>query len=166
MTEGNTKHTRTHERTECAGPYIGRNHDSLIAGESDLNKRLSEFCRTEYGDYAIYGDPAYAHDEFVFKPHDRAVLTHHEHIAKTPMCSARVAVERAIGRVVNVFPALDFLRTARSVQTHEGLKYMVAVFLTNCLTYIRGSNQICVFLKKLKIAPRPLKQKPLVRSKY
>ena len=131
--------------TDCAGPYPGRPHDNCIAEQSDLNERLSEFCRTPLGDYAIYGDPAYGHEEFIFKPFDRAVLTFQEAVANALMSSARVAVEHAIGHVVSTVPALDFVHTARNKQTLQGQKYLVAVILRNFMTCIRGSNQISDF---------------------
>jgi nuclease HARBI1 len=131
--------------TDCAGPYPGRDHDKKIADVSHLNERLSRFCRTEYGDYAIYGDPAYEDEEFIFSPFNRAVLTLQEAVSNTIMSSARVSVEHAIGQVVTTFPALDFVRTARAKQTHVGIKYLVSVILRNFLTCIRGTNQICEF---------------------
>jgi hypothetical protein len=130
---------------DCAGPYPGRPHDAWIAEHSDLNERLSEFCRTPFGDYAIYGDPAYGHDEFIFKPFDRAVLSFQEAVANAVMSSARVSVEHAIGHVVSTFPALDFVRTARNKQTLHGQKYLVAVIMRNLMTCIRGANQISDF---------------------
>jgi len=138
------------------GPYPGRDHDSNIVARSDLEERLSTFAHYPVADgngrgvdYQIYGDPAYARSRFIRKPFNRLRGTALERQYNSTMSSGRVSVENAIGTVVGIFPALDFLRLERSLAGGASVctRYLVAVIFRNMFTCIRGHNQISKFFE-------------------
>lgn len=129
---------------DVAGPYSGRDHDSLLATRCFLDQRLGEFSSYPHlgTDFLIYGDPAYAGSRFIHKPYRRVGATEFEQVHNTIMSTARVQVEVAIGEVTKIFPAMDFTRLERLYSVDVGKKYLVAVLLRNAFTVIRGENPI------------------------
>lgn len=127
---------------DVAGPYQGRESDSTIVEHARLEERLSVFCTHAGSDYKLYGDPAFAASRFIAKPFRRTVATEVESITNTRMSRVRVTVEQAIGHVTQTFSAMDFVRTERQGDGDVCKKYLVACFLRNCMTCIRGGNQI------------------------
>jgi hypothetical protein len=61
------------------------------------------------------------------------------------LLQARVSVEWGFGLVTNTFQTTDFARWNRMFLTRPALQYRVATLLRNCITCIRGSNQISRF---------------------
>lgn len=127
---------------DVAGPYTGREADSTIVEHARLQDRLSAFCTHAGCDYKLYGDPAFAASRFIAKPFRRTVATEVESITNTRMSRVRVTVEQAIGHVTQTFSAMDFVRTERQADGDVCKKYLIACFLRNCMTCMRGGNQI------------------------
>lgn len=127
---------------EVAGPYPGRVSDSTMVDESRLLERLAAFSTHAGRDYKLYGDPAFGASRFISKPFRRTVASHVESIRNTRMSRMRVTVEQAIGHITQQFSAMDFSRTERKGDGEVCKKYLVACFLRNCMTCIRGGNQI------------------------
>ena len=127
---------------EVAGPYPGRVSDSTMVLESRVEERLADFCAQGGRDYKLYGDPAFGASRFISKPFRRTVATEVESIRNTRMSRMRVTVEQAIGHVTQQFSAMDFVRTERVGDGDVCKRYLVACFLRNVLTCVRGGNQI------------------------
>lgn len=110
--------------------------------ESRLLDRLSDFCTIVGRDYKLYGDPAFGASCFIAKPFRRTVASQVESIRNTRMSRLRVTVEQAIGHVTQAFSAMDFVRTERVGDGDVCKRYLVACFLRNVMTCVRGGNQI------------------------
>ena len=127
---------------EVAGPYPGRVADSRMVRYARLEQRLASFCLLAGRSFQLYGDPAFRASQFIAKPHRRVGATEAQSMMNTRMSRVRVTVEQAIGHVSQSFPAMDFVRTERVGDGDVCKKYLCACFLRNCLTCIRGGNQI------------------------
>lgn len=125
-----------------AGPYSGRVHDSELVRCCKLEERLGQFSRVDGVDYKVYGDPAFGQSTFISRPFQRLVATAVEQLYNTAMSKVRVSVEQAIGHVTQHFSALDFVRCERVGDGEVAKKYLVACFLRNVMTCVRGGNQI------------------------
>ena len=128
------------------GPIAGRHHDGWLVSHSDLLAELATFSyRMEGGaraPYFVYGDAAFARNQYLQKPIVKAVLTPEEGDANARWSSVRVSVEHAIGGVTNTWQALDFLRQEKLGLSPLGTKYKVAVLLYNALNCVRGGSQV------------------------
>jgi hypothetical protein len=78
-----------------------------------------------------------------------------EEDANARYSSARVAVEHLIGAVSNTWQALEFKRTEKVCLSAVALRYRVGVFLYNCLTCMRGGNQVS---QRFMVEPPTLQQ--------
>jgi hypothetical protein len=132
---------------DIAGPYPGSVSDSRMVTESRLLDRLRAFSITAGRSYKLYGDPAFGASRFISKPFRRTMATEVESIRNTRMSSVRVTVEQAIGHVTQSFSAMDFGRTQRVGDGDVCKKYLVACFFRNCMTCIRGGNQISKYFE-------------------
>jgi len=107
---------------------------------------LPTFCVDSNDEvYYIYGDPAYPLRTFLQRPFKGSLLTLEQEEYNTKMSRVRVTVEWAFKDVSSIFSALDFTRQEKIRLSPLALKYKVAVILTNCLTCIRGHNQISLY---------------------
>lgn len=127
---------------EVAGPYSGRVSDSRMVRLSGLQTPMAVFSTHAGRDYKLYGDPAFGASRFISKPFRRVVASQVESIRNTRMSRVQVTVEQAIGHITQRFSAMDFTRTERVRHGEVCKKYLVACFLKNCMTCIRGGNQI------------------------
>jgi len=127
---------------DVAGPYSGRVSDSTMVRDCRLQERLAAFSTIAGQDFKLYGDPAFARSRFISKPFVRSTATEAESIRNTRMSSVRVTVEQVIGHMSQTFPSMDFVRTERVGDGDVCRKYLMACFLRNCMTCIRGGNQI------------------------
>lgn len=128
------------------GPVSGRRHDAFILDVSEVFTELPTFATypqhpAPYDKFYIYGDPAYPQRSYVRCPF-KGVVTPDEHKCNSRMSSVRVTVEWGFKEVSSRFAALDFVRQEKIRQGPVALKYLVAVFLTNCLTCLDRDNQI------------------------
>ena len=130
---------------DVAGPYAGRMHDSSMVTASRLEARLEQFMVIHGKDFTIYGDPAYRAARFVRKPRQRIGASAADKLYNRTMSRARVAVEHVIGHVTQQFAALDYTRTQRLEDRQVSKQYLVAIFLLNVRTCLRGGNQISKF---------------------
>jgi hypothetical protein len=120
-------------------------HDNKIARLSNLDYRLSTFCRFPgfpHPEFYIYGDPAYGRTRYIQKPYPRLSANGAQQRHNTTMSSVRVSVENQIGEVTNTFPGLDFTRSQKLGNRTACSMYLAAVILRNLLTCVRGYNQV------------------------
>lgn len=137
------------------GPCAGRHHDAHLVEESELVDTLASFCVVGDESYYIYGDKAYPAGEFIQRPIQKVIMSVEEEDANARYSSARVAVEHLIGAVSNTWQALEFKRTEKVCLSAVALRYRVGVFLYNCLTCMRGGNQVS---QRFMVEPPTLQQ--------
>ena len=126
------------------GPEGGRESDIDLLRLSGLDRKLEPLYRDGETTWFIYGDPAYsfAGARHVIGPYRLANPTPEQEHCNMCMSSVRVSVENAIGSITNKWCALDFVRQEKTGWSAIGLKYLVAVILSNFMTCVRGGNQI------------------------
>lgn len=116
------------------GPMLGRRHDVTLLGLSGLMDTLQTWFNDEEGEpYYIYGDPAYPMSPWMLSPY-KGVLTDAQQEFNKSMSSVRTTVEWGFGRVVALWPYVDYKKKQQVGLSACGLgkQYQVAGFLTNC----------------------------------
>jgi len=114
------------------GPVEGRIHDSAVWTESGMSDILNAHAYTPDGSpLQVYGDPAYGINEHLISPFGGAFNTHNEREWNKSMSRVRIVVEWCFKEVLQLFSALDFTRTQRSLVSAIGLLYSVSVLLYN-----------------------------------
>lgn len=124
----------------CSKAMEGCRHDSAILIHSNIEETIHGDQR--FNGYLLYGDPAYRQDlDFVIGPY-RGVITQEQQDFNAAMSKHRVCVEWGFGIVLNNWTFMEHKKPLKVLGTPVGLFYQVAVLLTNCLTCLKGSNQI------------------------
>lgn len=116
------------------GPMLGRRHDVALLGESQLLQSMMDSFHDAAGEpYYIYGDPAYQISPWLMAPY-KGVLTPEQQDFNSGMSRVRVTVEWGFGRVVALFPYVDYVKKQQVGLSACGLgkQYAVAGMLTNC----------------------------------
>jgi hypothetical protein len=120
------------------GGLEARKHDRTLLTESKIEAHLQSVgC---FGNYFIYGDPAYGCTSHFICPYDTVLLTEEKKNFNKTMSKLRICVEWAFGDVVRYWSALDMRSQMKIQRTPCALHYTVAVLLTNCITMLRGRN--------------------------
>src|SRR2546421_886718 len=130
------------------GPVVGKTGDYKLWLESGLSEKL----RTLMGHLPagerllVYGDAAYKAGAYGLVGAKTAPaggeLSSKEREYNKAMSSFRIVVENAFGIVSNKWRANGFTMGLRAGSSQVGSIYLVSVLLTNCLTCIRGGNQV------------------------
>ncbi|CAB1120258.1 unnamed protein product [Ectocarpus sp. CCAP 1310/34] len=113
------------------GPMLGRRHDVALLGLSGLLETLMQSFNDAAGaPYYIFGDPAYQVSPWLMAPY-KGLLS----VAEVAFMSrVRVTVEWGFGRVVALWPFVDYVKKQQVALSACGLgkQYAVAGILTNC----------------------------------
>jgi hypothetical protein len=82
--------------------------------------------------YHIYGDKGYQVEGRLSSPYEGNNLTADESWYNMGMSTVRVLVENTFGKVVSLWPYIDYPKRQKVFESPIGRQYIVAVFLTNC----------------------------------
>lgn len=124
------------------GPMLGRRHDVTLLGQSALLLYMQQWFNNPAGEpYCIYGDPAYQISPWLLAPY-KGALTPGQQDFNTAMSSCRVTVEWGFGKIVALWPYVDYAKKQQVGLSAVGLgkQYSVAGILTNCHTCFYGNN--------------------------
>jgi nuclease HARBI1 len=94
-------------KVDLIGPREGRRHDFGMLREKCLLSRL-ENIRTALGDATIYGDQAYPISSVLLVPFKGACISEFQQEWNSKMSRVRVFVEWCFGKVLMLFPFVDF----------------------------------------------------------
>jgi hypothetical protein len=133
------------------GPVAGRHHDLFVLLQSQLANILSGDDR--FTNYIIYGDPGYTYSSILCCPFKGSALSPEQLEFNKAMSSVRVSVEWSFGIITNLFQHLDWKRGQRLLLSPVCEQYLVATLLTNCVTCLRGQNEVSL---KFKLQPPTL----------
>jgi nuclease HARBI1 len=92
---------------DLPGPWRGRRHDYGILRESGLLERLQEIS-DRYGTAYVYKDPSYPVYNILQVPFKGASLSEEKIKFNRRMSKSRVSVEWCFGKVISLFPFVDF----------------------------------------------------------
>jgi DDE superfamily endonuclease len=123
---------------DLTGPWKGRRHDCGMLRESGLLNRLEEI-QAEMGPAYVYGDPANPVSAILQTPFKGSSLTEKQKEWNIRMSRVRVSVEWCFGKVLSLFPFVDFKKNLKIYLQPVGNIYRVAVLLTNMHTCVNGS---------------------------
>lgn len=123
------------------GPYSGNRHDAGLLRDSGLEAILEANLRgTDQRQLCIYGDPAYPDRPYLVCPFKGSRLADDELAFNAKMSSIRIVVEWSFGKIVNLFPFVDYKKNLKLRLQPVGKYYLVATILTNCHTCCYGSQ--------------------------
>ena len=139
------------------GPYEGPANDVTMLVDSGVVNRLERMFEElpEEQWLYLYGDKAYSCNRFVLSPYIGDRLTPGEVAFNESMQEARLAVEWVFGWVNSKFTANQFRHNLKVGLQPVGQIWMVSVLLANCLTCLRGGNQVS---KKFGMSPPSIEQ--------
>lgn len=121
---------------------VGRRHDVTLLGQSGLLAFLEEWFNDAEGiPYYIYGDPAYQMSTWLMSPF-RGLLTPAQQLFNASMSSCRVTVEWGFGKIVALWPYVDYVKKQQVGLSAAGVgkQYAVAGILTNCHSFFYGNS--------------------------
>ncbi|KAE8959468.1 hypothetical protein PR002_g30533 [Phytophthora rubi] len=101
----------------------------------------------KYPDYVIYGDQGYPLRSWIICPYAGAVLTNAQTQFNLDLSKARVAVEWSFGWIVRDWEIFTHPNNMKLFKSPIGLLYIVAAFLTNCLSCVRRRNQTSKYFR-------------------
>jgi hypothetical protein len=106
--------------------------------ESGILNRLAALNEKLDGAY-IYGDSAYPLSHLIQVPFKSSAITEEEEEFNLRMSKLRVSVEWCFGKVLSLFPFVDFKKSQKIFLQPVGKYYPIAVLLTNMHTCVEGS---------------------------
>jgi len=132
------------------GPINGCRHDSFVLASSRIIAVLRDICRggplawrgAPGGlgkDYVLFGDSAYPISAFLWRMY-KGVMTAVQQAFNKDMSPARVTVEWGFGKIVNLWPFLDYRKKSKVLLSPVGLYFPVANILTNIHTCLSRGN--------------------------
>ena len=134
------------------GPVNGRRHDSTVLRRSRIIQILEEVCRGGPSawhtapnglgdDYVLFGDSAYPLSAFLWRMYKGAMAAW-QRAFNTVMSPERVAVEWGFGKIVNLWPFLDYRKKHKVMLAPAGRHFAVGNVLTNIHTILSNGNII------------------------
>ena len=123
------------------GPYAGNRHDSGILRESGLGEILEANLRGVDGrQLCIYGDPAYPDRDYLVCPYKGSQITDAQAAFNSNMADVRISVEWNFGKILSIFPFVDFKKNLKLHLQPVSKYYLVAALFSNCHTCFYGSQ--------------------------
>lgn len=122
------------------GPYEGRASDLTMYLDSGLDQRIQDLMKGKERLY-LFGDQAYSCQHNILTPYPTP-STLAEQRFNSSLQIARLSVEWAFGWVVGRFTANHFHKNLKTNLQPIGPLWSVSVLLANCLTCLKGGNQI------------------------
>ena len=130
------------------GPINGSHHDSFVLGTSQIVQLMHDICRggplapgVPGGlghDYVLFGDSAYPISLFLWRMY-KGAMTAGQANFNADMSPARVSVEWGFGKIVELWPFLDYRKKLQVLLSPVGLFMQVGNVLTNMHTCLYGS---------------------------
>ena len=129
------------------GPCEGRRHDDFLLRDSGLLYQVQVHMNRQRPlldgaspVYSLYGNPAYPVRAQLLAPHRGVNLTQDQILFNSRMSVVRVSVEYGFQKVLQQFALLDFKKNLKILLQPVGRLYVVGVLLTNCHTWLYGSQ--------------------------
>ncbi|CAN0570154.1 unnamed protein product [Laminaria digitata] len=120
------------------GPVPGRRHDSYLLHKSQLNERLFVLQEGKAFQGKVYGEAAYPVLSHVDRGFRGANLTAAQRAYNKESSRVRISVEWQFGKIVQIFPFVDFKQNQQLMLSPVAKFYMVAALLTNAHTTCYG----------------------------
>ena len=128
------------------GPYAGKRHDAGLFRDSGLSDILESNLRgVDRRQLCLYGDAAYPERPYLVPPFKGSQVTQDQHDFNARMAQLRISVELSFGKIVNLFPFVDFKKNLKLLLQPVGKYYLVATVLTNCHTCLYKSQVNVIF---------------------
>ncbi|CAN0032216.1 unnamed protein product [Pylaiella littoralis] len=124
---------------EIWGPEMGRRNDALLLSRSGLNGRLAAVQAGNPVQFKVYGDATYPVSSQVDRGSRGTNLTVAQKTYNRELSKARVSDEWQFGKIVAIFPYIDFKQNLKIKLQAVAKYYAVAVLLSNAHTYLFGS---------------------------
>lgn len=121
------------------GPVAGRRHDAYVLSLSELNPRLQQVMQGWPRPLKVYGDAAYPILSHVDRGFRGANLSQAQRAYNRALSRVRISVEWQFGKVVQMFPFVDFSADLNLLLQPIAKYYLVAALLTNAHTTCYGS---------------------------
>lgn len=121
------------------GSVNGRRHDRHVLAKSRLLTKLQQKFRRFQNPPYMYSDTGYPLKKFLITPFKGAINMRQRFVNKE-MSKLRVSVEWGFGKVVQLFPFVDFKKNLKLLNQQVPNYYKVSVILTNCHTCLYGSQ--------------------------
>ncbi|CAN0412527.1 unnamed protein product [Laminaria digitata] len=116
------------------GPVPGRTHDSCLLHKSQLNDRIFVLQEGKAFQGKVYGDAAYPVLSHVDRGFRGANLTAAQKAYNKELSRVRISVEWQFGKIVQIFPFVDFKQNQQMMLSPVAKIYMVAALLANAHT--------------------------------
>ena len=132
------------------GPYEGRVSDWGILKHSGLQENLKNYSHNTAGSRLwIYGDAGYGLEKGILSSyrshHSTGQHTESEEIFNASMARQRIVVEWCFGKLVTLFPLIDYFKKLKVGLSQVGSWIFTAVLLTNAHTCYYGSETTAYF---------------------
>lgn len=123
------------------GPFDGSLHDSTMAREVRLDQLMEAECSFEDCEFVLYLDGGFALGQNTITPFRRGrTLTEEQNSWNRSMSRGRVSVEWGIGRVKRLWTLLTNKSHMRTLMQPTSILVFNAIFFTNLLAILNGSN--------------------------
>jgi len=134
------------------GPVNGSRHDSTVLRRSRILQILHDVCRggplawrgapNGLGeDYRLFGDSAYPLSAFLWRMY-KGVMQPWQRAFNRDMSGERIAAEWGFGKMVNLWPFLDYRKKHKVLLSPVGRLFPIGNVLTNIHTILSGGNII------------------------
>jgi len=121
------------------GPVLGSRHDSFLLRVSGVLHALRLACMRLGADYVLFGDSAYPISRFLWRMY-KGVQSPAQKAFNAQMAPLRIAAEWGFGKIVTLWPFLDYRKKHMILLSPVGLYFPVGNVLTNMHTCLYGSN--------------------------
>ncbi|CAM9211268.1 unnamed protein product [Discosporangium mesarthrocarpum] len=126
---------------DVAGPAVGRRNDAWLLMESNLNPKVCDALEGLPVQYVVYGDTAYSMLSQVKRgQRETYTITVEEREANKRMSTCRISIGRAFGKVLQLWPFLDFEKNSQLHLQPIAHLCIVGALLTNMHTCLYGSQ--------------------------
>ena len=120
------------------GPVNGSHHDSFVLAASDILNVMRRTCAALGHDYVLFGDSAYPVHRHLWRMY-KGVMSPAMQQFNADMSPERVSVEWGSGKIVALWPFLDYRKKMKVLLSPVGTYLQVGNILTNMHTCLRGS---------------------------
>ena len=139
------------------GPVNGSRHDSTVLRRSRILTILRDVCRggphawrdapNGLGeDFRLFGDSAYPLSRFLWRMYKGAMPVW-QRLFNRDMSPERVSVEWGFGKIVNLWPFLDYRKKHKVLLSPVGLHFAVGNILTNMHTCLSAGNIVSLHFR-------------------
>ena len=122
------------------GPKRGPTHDLTLLRDADTEQQLRDFATVGGTQYVCFGDLGYTRSDVIQCPHKciGGHLSPDELQFNNAMKKIREPIEWAFGRVLQIFPFVDYKKNLKIRLQPVAKMFATTAFLTNCITCMQG----------------------------